>query len=187
MEGCKHTRRAATVDSVGEGGAFRAARTTWTPDRTGGGGGSGIPSLRRRRISLRRQSPTPMPTTHSVAVDNRRYYAHIANAAEVESRRPTLWYGLRRASSLPPLPTRDLHRRTPILAMVRPPVTTKLLLGLYSLFYSCTIALDARRFHKRYTILSEYGEKFLPRIKMKTRDHSRRIINNRGDATENDL
>lgn len=67
MEGCKHTRH---VDSVGEGGAFRAARTTWTPDRTGGGGGSGIPSLRRRRISLRRQSPTPMPTTHSVAVDS---------------------------------------------------------------------------------------------------------------------
>ncbi|CAH1732597.1 uncharacterized protein LOC114129278 [Aphis gossypii] len=142
MEGCKHTRHAATVDSVGEGGAFRAARTTWTPDRTGGGG-RGIPSLRRRRFSLRRQSPTPMPTTHSVAVDNRRYYAHIANAAEVESRRPTLWYGLRRASSLLPLPTRDLHRRTPIVAMVRPPVTTKLLLGLYSLFYSCTIALDA--------------------------------------------
>lgn len=70
MEGCKHTRHAATVDSAGEGGAFRAARTTWTQDRTDGGGGSGIPSLRRRHISLRRQSPTPMPTTHSVAVDS---------------------------------------------------------------------------------------------------------------------
>jgi len=28
--------------------------------------------------------------------------------------------------------------------MVRPPVVTKLVLGLYSLLYSCTIALDGK-------------------------------------------
>lgn len=99
---CKHTRHVATVDGSlgGEGGAFRAARTTWTPDRAGGGGGgSGIPSLRRRRrrISLRRQSPPPTPTTHSVAVDS-----HTSPPTPKPSEttgRPTLLSGLWRASS----------------------------------------------------------------------------------------
>lgn len=109
------------------------------------------------RRQWQQRDPIPPPSSHqptSAVADTdaddalgcRRqpYYAYIANAAEVESHRPTLWYGLRRTSSLAPLPTRDLHGRTPILAMVRPPVTTKLLLGLYSLFYSCTIALDGK-------------------------------------------
>jgi len=87
----------------GEGGAFRAARTTWTPDRAGGGGGgNGIASLRRRRISLRRQSPPPTPTTHSVAVDS--HITHTSPPTPKPSEttgRPTLLSGLRRASSSP--------------------------------------------------------------------------------------
>jgi len=109
MEGCKHIRQCRG----GEGGAFRAARTTWTPDQAdGGGSGSGIPSLRRQRISLRRQSPPPTPTTHSVAVDS--HITHTLPPLPKPSEttgRPTLLSGLRRASSSPPPPPPDRRRR----------------------------------------------------------------------------
>lgn len=101
---------------VGEGGGFRAARTTWTLYRTGGGGSSGIPSLLpRRRISLRRQSPPPTLTTHSVAVDS-----HITHTSSrppkpkptETARQPTLLSGHRRTSSSP-LPDRRERRFSP--------------------------------------------------------------------------
>jgi len=149
--GCKHTaRHAATVDgSDGKGGAFRAARTTWTPDRTGdgGGGGNGIPSLRRRRrrISLRRTTAVAA-TDADDALGRRRqpYYTHRHRRREAERDVPPADTLVRTPESIisaavvgPP--------RTPTSTMVRPPVTTKLLLGLYSLFYSCTIALDGKK------------------------------------------
>jgi len=90
--GCKHTRHTTTVDgSDGKGGAFQAARTTWTSDRTGDGGGSriGIPSLRRRRrrrcISLRRATAVAA-TDADDALGRRRqpYYTHRHRRREAE-------------------------------------------------------------------------------------------------------
>lgn len=112
-----------------------------------------------RRWWQRQRDPIPPPSTYQPttavaatdaddALGRRRqpHYAHIASAAEAERddrpadtlvRTPESIIFAAASSAGPP--------KTSISTMVRPPMTTKLLLGLYSLFYSCTIALDGKK------------------------------------------